>query len=249
MSSAPTRSTRPLPKWLMVLCSTAAVVHLSLMGLFALAASSGPWPVPPPFGGESPVDGPAFATSISVNFTLPYYLKPLRMTHNYHFASNRPAPYAVYFEAHLKDEAGKVTILKFPDEKANGWVRHRQELLAQNLAQDQRLPPRGTQPVAEAGKLPKFEVWEPEGRFKLMLKSVTELELKPVQQYEQPSAWTKAVSQSYARYLLREHKAVSVELIRCSRPTVMPMMMFLPEPQIKDNFTEMKAHFGEYRRE
>lgn len=249
MSSSPPRPPRPFPRWLMVLCSTIAVVHLSLMGLFALAASSGPWPVPPPFGGESLVEGPAFATSISGNFTLPYYLKPLRMTHNYHFNSNRPAPFAAYFEARLKDEAGNVTVLKFPDEKANGWVRHRQELLAQNLAQDQRLPPRGAQPVAEAGMLPKIDVWEPDGPFTLRLKSVTELELKPMQQYEQPSAWTKVVAQSYARYLLREHKAVSVELVRCSRPTVMPMMMFLPDAQIKDSFTEMKAHFGEYRRE
>ena len=197
MSSSTTRTPRPLPSWLMALCSTAAVTHLLLMGLFALAANSGPWPVPPPINGVWPADGPAFASSISANFTYPYYLKPLRMTHNYHFASNRPAAVATYFEAHLKDEAGNVTVLKFPDEKANAWVRHRQELLAQNLAQDERLPPLGGQQV---GKQPEIDVWDPDGPFKVRLRSGTaeELKLNRVQQYDQPSAWTKAVSQSYA---------------------------------------------------
>ena len=34
----------------------------------------------------------------------------------------------------LKNELGEVRTLRFPDEKANPWVRHRQEILAQNLA-------------------------------------------------------------------------------------------------------------------
>jgi hypothetical protein len=247
--SSPTQPTRPLPGWLMSVCSAAAVVHLSLIGVYALSAGSGPWPVPPPFNGfstESMVPGPSFASGISESFTIPYYLKPLRMTHNYHFQSNRPAQVAVYFEAYLKDEAGKVTVLKFPDEKAPWWVRHRQQLLAQNLAQDSRRPPVGTQPV---GKLAKYEIWDQVGPFKMELKTVTDLDLDPKRPYDQPTAWSKTVSQSYARYLMREHNAVSVELVRCTRPTVVPMMLYMPEKEIKDYFTEMKAHYGEYRRE
>jgi hypothetical protein len=254
MMSSPTQPTRPLPGWLMTVCSAVAVLHLSLIGVFALSASSGPWPVPAPFGGgESMVDGPVFAARITADFTIPYYLMPLRMTHNYHFQTNRPAPIAVYFEAHLKDEAGKVTVLKFPDEKAVWWVRHRQEVLAQNLAQDRRRPPVGTQPVALPGELPKFEVWEPVGPLKRELKTVTDLDLDPKQPYDQPNSWTKAVSQSYARYLMREHNAVSVELVRCTRPSVNPTLMqmtiSLREEEVKGFFTEMKYHFGEYRRE
>ena len=253
--SAPTPTTRPFPGWLKVLCSVAVVGHLAAIGLLALAAQSGPWPVPPPFPvRESMVDGPQFAAQITSKYTIPYYLRPLRMTHNYHFASNRTPHVAVYFEAHLKDEAGKETVLKFPDDKAFWWVRHRQELLAQNLVQDQQRPPVGTQPVAPADKLPKFQVWMPvEQQPKLELKTVTDLDLKPAQPYDQPSAWMLLVADSFGRYLMREHKAVSVELVRCSRATVGPTMLMVleqkREEQLKDGFTEMKAYFGEKRRE
>jgi hypothetical protein len=251
MSFSPNSSQRPLPRWLMVACSVFAVGHLLAVGLLALEAQSGPWLAPPPIGGASMAEGPQFAKIISMNVTVPYYLEPLRMTHNYHFGTNRPANVAVYFEAHLKDEFGKVTVLKFPDDKANIWVRHRQEMLAQNLAQDQPMPPLANQRVAaDGGELPKVEIWASEGPWTMRLKLVDELQVPRNQQVEQPSAWSKALAQSYMRYLCRQHKAVSAELIRYSRPTVMPAMLFLTEqPNIGDSFTELKSNFGEYRRE
>jgi hypothetical protein len=265
MMSSPTEPTRPLPGWLMTVCSVVVVLHLSLIGVFALSASSGPWPVPPPFDQMTPVsfaDGPMFATSVTGNFTIPYYLKPLWMTHNYHFQTNRPAEAAVYFEAHLKDAAGTVTILKFPDDKAVWWVRHRQEVLAQALNQDRRKPPIGTQPVPQKDKqLPTYEVWLPVDRspMEMKLKTVTDLDLDPMPSHLQPTGWTKAVSESYARHLMREHNAVSVELVRYSRPTVMPStMLALPNlhlldqqfrQKIEDTFRETKANFGVYPRE
>jgi hypothetical protein len=244
MSALPNRSPRPLPTWLMAVCSVLAVGHLLVIGLFALSASSGPWPVPPPFGGISPVDGPAFATQISVNVTYPYYLKPLHMTHNYHFNSNRPPSVAVYFEAHIKDDLGNERVLKFPDDKANFWVRHRQEILAQNLAQDQRMPPRGSMPIAAKGQeLPKVEMWVRDKDNPVMkLEYVEEADVPRTQELEVPSAWSKAAAASYSRYLSREHKGASVQLIRYSRQTVMPAMMFLRDEQLpKDFFVEQKA--------
>src|SRR5260370_25268450 len=130
MISSPTRTPRPLPLWMTAAGSLFALGHLLAIGLYCLAAPSGPWLVPPPpTVPASMEEGPQFAKSISMGFTYPCYLEPLRMTHNYHFQSNRPAEYAVYFEVQLKNELGDVTTLKFPDEKANFWVQHRQQIL------------------------------------------------------------------------------------------------------------------------
>jgi hypothetical protein len=262
MSTATSRSVRPIPTWLSALCIAFAVVHLTLIGLNALSARSGPWPVPPPYADPAPVDfnlGPRFATVVNENLTLPYYLGPLRMTHNYHFASDRPPTYAAYFEAHVKDKAGNVKVLKFPDEKANAWVRHRQEILAQHLAQDQPMAPRGGQNVFKSGtNVPNVIVWDIEGQ-DLRLKSMPELKLEPSKSYLTPSPWTSIVADAYARHLLRQYDAASVEIVRCTRPVVIPILMYMPDretmtqnPRLQNtlaNFTERKAYFGEQRRD
>jgi hypothetical protein len=236
---------RPLPLWLKVAGSVVATGHLLVIGLYALAADSGPWPYN---NGPSHSPGPAFATSIVLNCTYPYYLKPLRMTHNYHFASNRSSDLAVYFEVQLKGELGEVRTLKFPDEKANFWVRHRHDLLAQYLFPDQRLPPRGNQRLPALGKeVPKVEIWVRAEAGSIRLKQVEELDdLLRNPEVEQPTERAKLFAQSYARYLCRAHKAVSAEVIRHSRLTVMPMDLYAPRPEL---FNEMKSYFGEYRRE
>src|SRR5438094_425610 len=130
MSATPTSPPLRLPFALKVAGSVFAVGHLLLIGLYALAAESGPWPYN---NGPSTSPGPQFATTIIWDVAYPLYLRPLRLTNDYHFASNRPAEYAVYFEVVLKYEYGEVKTLKFPDDKANPWVRHRQQLLAQQL--------------------------------------------------------------------------------------------------------------------
>jgi hypothetical protein len=245
--SLPKNSPRPLPLWLRIAGSVFAMGHLLVIGLYALAADSGPWP----FNNTmSPSPGPTFATSIVLNCTYPYYLKPLRMTHNYHFVSNRSSEVAVYLEIQLKDELGEVRTLKFPDGKANFWVRHRQDLLAQYLFPDQRLPPRGNQRLPALGKeVPKVEIWvenkaEPGT---LELKEVEDLdELLRNPNVEQPTPRAKLFAQSYGRYLCKAHNAVSAKVIRHTRLTVMPMDLFAPRPEL---FNEMKSHFGEYRRE
>jgi hypothetical protein len=246
--SLPTNPPRPLPLWLSVAGSIFAVGHLLVIGIYALAQTSGPWPTP--YGTAFPADPPRFASAITMRYTYPYYLEPLRMTHNYHFASNRPTDFAVYFEVQLKNELGDVRTLKFPNEKANFWVRHRQEVLAQNLVPDQRLPPRGNRRLdpVDGNQTPTVEVWVREGESTQRLKHLDENDAKLLDpQVDQPSPWSKALAQSYARYLCREHKAVSATLIRCSRPTVTPTDFYLqPRPGL---FGELKSFFGEYRRE
>ena len=240
---------RPLPGWLKIAGSVFAVAHLGAIALLALAPPSGPWPTP--FGMQSDAEGPRFASSITEGFTLPYYLSPLRMTHNYHFNSNRPAMMAAVFQVTLKDEFGQpIRTLKFPDEKANFWVRHRQSILAQNLAQDQQLPPRGTEVIPAPGqKMPTTEFWERVDNQTMRLKEMESHLVPRDRQVERPSDWSKLMGQSYLRYLCRAYKAKSAELVRVHRPAISPMVLLMPGPPGPENFVEVKSIFGEYRRE
>lgn len=249
MSALPTNA-RPFPLWLKLGCSVCALGHLLIIGLLALAARSGPWLMPAPFNGPSMVEGPQFAKSVTEGFTVRYYLDPLHMTHNYHFISNRPNDFAVYFEIELKNELGEVKTLKFPDEKANFWVRHRQELLAQFLVPDQRLPPRGSRRLAPAKskEAPKVEIWRPDGERIIRLIEVPELDpALDNPDVDQPTPRVKLLAQSYTRYVCEEHKAASAQLVRHSRQTIMPIDLFVPRRA--EDFSELKSYFGEYRRE
>src|SRR5437667_202924 len=84
---------------------------------FVLNARSGPWM------GAIFTPGPQFAAPLE-EAASPYLLAA-RMTHTYRFRVDRPMP-TVFFEVHLKDSDGRhLKTLKFPDAKANFWVRHR----------------------------------------------------------------------------------------------------------------------------
>ena len=243
-------SPRPLPLWLKAGASAFAIWHLFAVGLWALAARNGPWPAPPPMGVDHQV-GPHFATSISTRVTFPAYLKPLRMTHNYHFASNEPAQNAVYIEVQLKNDTGTVfKTLKFPDDKANFWVRHRQSVLVRGISDDQPLPPQITEKIAPAGQTPTLvEFWEmtEPGNLRLVKRPANEVPTdRPVHHRSEAG---KILAESYMRYLCREHNAASAELIRHHRTPLMPGLWFVPSDPPADAFTEIKSHFGEYRRE
>lgn len=245
MSLPQTNVPRPLPMPLVAAGSVFAVGHLLAIGLLALAAESGPWPTN--FGISSKSIGPKFATAISDNVSKPYYLTPLRMTHDYHFKSNMAVPFAAYFEVILKNDRGEVVkTLKFPDEKANFWVRHRQTILAQGLAEDQPIQQQGTEVVAAPGKdVPKVEFWDMvDGN--LRLKSVEAHLVPRDRQLMKPSEWSRLLAQSYMRHLCKEHHAASAELVRHSRELVLPDYMFVNRPEA---FKELTSHFGEYRRE
>jgi hypothetical protein len=242
------------------LASLAVGVHFCALVTLVLSAQSGPWVTR---FGDSPAEGPLFATRIANHIVrddqgrvvarlglLPWYLEPLRMTHNYHFTSNRLMLSEVYFEARLKDDKGTVTTLKFPDETSNAWMRHRQTLLALGLGDDMPVqPPRGEVIPAPNQKMRTYTIWEPvKGADALKLREVPEHLVPKDRPVFRPSEWSLLLAHSYARYLCREHGAASVELIRHSRDPVIPAVMFLPEPP-PDTFNELVCSFGEYRRE
>jgi hypothetical protein len=245
MSNSQANAPRPLPTPLIVVGSIFAVGHLLAIGVLAFAAESGPWPTN--FGMASKSPGPKFATGISKNISNPYYLTPLCMTNDYHFKSNMPAPFAAYFEVVLKNERGDVIKkLTFPDEKANFWVRHRQAILAQGLAEDQPVQTQATEVVAAPGKdVGKVEFWDMvDGD--LRLKSVETHLVPKDRQVMKPSEWSMLLAHSYMRHLCKEHKAASAELVRISRGLIMPMDLFMSRP---DAMKQLSSHFGEYRRE
>jgi hypothetical protein len=251
------QANRPLPRFLVVLASLALGFHLFAIVILVLSAQSGPWPTA---FGSSPALGPHFAGTINNNVTMRYYLEPLRMTHNYHFESNNTDVPQIYFEARLKDRDGNpVATVKYPEERANFWVRHRQSLLAQGLGGDQPVQA----PRVERLPSPKVKIWhllEEKARDKLFdaqsedvatyrLASVFEHHLKDVlrdRPASRPNEWALLVAKSYMRHLCREHGAASGELIRVSRGPVPPEALLLPEPP-PGTYTKMIANFGEFR--
>jgi hypothetical protein len=173
------------------------------------------------------------------------------MTHTYRFRVDRPMP-SVYFEAHLKDGRGEhLKTLKFPDPKANFWVRHRQQLLSDGLFGDSPVPP----PQGERLGAPPKTYWEPQDK-QMVLKTVPEHLVPRTGNVMSPSDWSLLVAKSYAQHLCRTHGAASAEIVRHSRDIVLPPTLLPPPPPGKDRaeappalFEELVFNFGVYRRE
>lgn len=237
---------RPLSGWLRAVASIAIAAHLLIFLAWVIGAPSGPWQTQ---FGPSQAEGPYFVRPIT-EAARPAYLLPLRMTHNYHFDSNAVALQGVYFEVHLRDEKGqRLKSLKFPDDKGNPWARHRQQLLARNLGQDQPIEPLGSEIIAPVKqKIQTVTIWEP-GEKEMTLKKVP-LHLIPRDRPVMgPSEWSLILAQSYMRHLCREHNAASAELVRHSRDVVWPSYLFIPDNELPPNaFETLNCNFGEYRR-
>ena len=133
----------PVPRGLVLVGSGVILFHLTAVIVSVLATPSGPWsPIPgmPP----TKYEPPHFAKLISGPI-LYVHSRALKMASGYNFQSNRlMIPLGVYFEANLYYDkgGGSVTQLRFPDPKANPWVRHRQQILARGLAEDLPMEPR-----------------------------------------------------------------------------------------------------------
>lgn len=253
---------RPLPGALLLAASLFVAFHLLAVAILALAAPSGPWPTP---FGVSQALGPPFAGRLS-EVTTRYYLTPLRMTHNYHFLSNRPDAPEVAFEVKLKDADGVVReTLRFPPTREhprraesgwfddNPWLRQRYALLALALGDDEPLPPpRGEEVPAPGQRASRVKVWKMDGPNSASLLEVEQHLLKDVfkQQPEvyRPRDWSLLLARAYQRHLARAHGAASVELVRFRRQAVMPALLFL-EQTPPGTFDTQTSTFEEYHRE
>jgi hypothetical protein len=235
----------PLPFGLMLLGSVLIVGHLAALMIHALASPSGPWPSP--FGPPMRGDPPAFA-GIPGNYVSPYYLRPLKMTHNYHFLNNSGFP-GVSFEVRLKDDKGAVIeTITIPEKDANPWVRYRQELLARGLANDQVVEPRQGETIpAPHQKVKTVGIWDATGENKLIIRSVPEHLVPRERTVMRPSEWSLVLAHAFVRHLCREHGAVSGELIRLTREPVAPMLVTMDEIP-PGALAELQSNFGELPR-
>jgi hypothetical protein len=239
----------PLPRWLRVAINVVIAVHLLAILGVVLHAASGPWPTP--FGNPY-IAGPQFAAPLE-DAAAPY-LRATRMTHTYRFRADQLGRPAFYFEVKLRDERGQtMKTLRFPDPKANVWVRYRQQLLADGLGDDRNLPPPQGE-VVPSKKMPTQTIWEPEDK-QMVLKTVEQHLLprnRPV--ILSPTEWSLMLAKSYARSLCRTHGAASAEIVRHKREPILPPTM-LPRNQAgevqppAELFEEMVASFGVHRRE
>ena len=96
-------------------------------------------------------------------------------------------------------------------------------------------------------KTREIEYWEPAEPGTLRLKK--EVKHKVPNERFAPSEWSKVLSQSFMRYLCREHGMQSAELVRYSKEAIMPAILFLPDPPTPEMLPVLKSFFGEYRRE
>jgi hypothetical protein len=216
---------RPLPRGIIIAGSVAIAFHLFALGVLVLAAPSGPWPTP--IGLGSPAEPPEFSKEVS-NTLLNVYLRPLHLTHNYHFESNMPERSFVHFEVKLRDADDKlIKTFKFPDENANFWVRHRQDLLAHGLGNDQPYqPPQSVRVPSPPAKAWYGETGEESKYVEKLESEWQEIRGKRgVEVFYQPTDFSLLLVKSYARYLCRTYGAATAEIVRSSREPILPVIL------------------------
>jgi hypothetical protein len=214
--------------------------HLLAVAALVLAAPSGPWPVA---GGSDWATPPQFARSLG-EWTLPA-LSLIKMTHNYHFLTNRPA-IASRFDVRLRDASGQeMATLRFPDPNALWAARFRQKLLAQGLDGDDQVEPLPGEFVPAPGQpvraVPYWQMGE--GRTG-KLATVEEHLIPRDREVTGPSPWSMLLARSYARYLCRAHQAASAEVIRYTKDHIPPDVLFLDSPPPASSFDEVSVSFG-----
>jgi hypothetical protein len=246
MTDARAAAPRPLPGWLVWIGSLGIAFHFFALSMLVLSAPSGPWPTP---FGSSTAFGPKFADLVN-QFVTPNYLEPLRMTHNYHFITNRPELPTASFEIVLKDKDGTVKKrLSYPDPDANPWVRFRERLLAIGLADDEPVQiPRGEIIPAAGKKMPSVSYWDAGPDDKIGILKTSEIHLAPKNRdVYRPRDWSLQLARSYMRHALRQEGLAKAELIRHVRPAIMSAMVYVEEAP-PGTFTEMVNSFGEQQR-
>jgi len=238
-----------VPRWLLVVGSLAILFHFFAILTNVLAAPSGPWPS---FEGPRMEDPPQLPLSINTAIGPPY-LRPIRMTHNYHFNSNRTSNPSIRLEVRLKDEAGNLlTTVTLPDPNANPWVYHRQEMLVRWLSEDMPVMASTMESIPAPGQQArKVAMWDREPGDKPVLKLIERPEhLVPKDRpVLRPNDWAMLLVHSYVRYLCREHNAAKAEVIRHSKQPLPAAILLMPTMQLPPEATEeLLSNFGELSR-
>jgi hypothetical protein len=248
----PSTSPPVLSRWITILLSILIGFHLLTVGMRVIASPSGPWPT---MMGSNMATPPQFAFSYfyerdrdaARERPTDDYLRAVKMTHNFHFYTNRPGLAAARFEVKLKDDKGnELATLKFPEDGVNSAVRQRQVLLARALAVDIPVPPpQGESVAAPSQKVRTVTIWDSPDNRGLILRTVPEHLVPRDRPVFRPSDWSVLLAHSYVRHLCREHGAASAELIRYTKEAVTPDVLFMPGQPPAGAFDVLMANFGE----
>jgi hypothetical protein len=235
-----------LPRWLVVVGSAAILFHFTAVVMAVLASPSGPWAMPG--GAPTMYLPPQFASRLREP-VIYVHARALKMGHSYHFLSNRSAPGAVFLEVRLRKSAGseEMTLLRFPDRKANPWVRHRQLILARALLDDVAVEQQQGDRIPPPGQPPRMlQFWAPSTIRGLKLEEKPEHLVPREQNIQRPSDLAVVLFRSYGRFLCRKYGAVSAEIIRHSRDPIPPDVL-LNRDQTPVLPEELIANFGEVK--
>jgi hypothetical protein len=245
MPQTAVNGTISVPRPILLLASAAIAFHLFALIVRALAAPSGPWPSQE---SSSMVPPPQFAQGISETLT-PTYLNYLRLTNDYHFPTNHPAVPDAYFVAKLRfNDSPETKTIRVPDEHANFWVRHRQNLLARALTNDAPVqPPQGESVAAPSQQVRTVQIWEQGDGGVLQVRTTPEHLIPRDRPVFRPGDWPKLLVRSYARYLCRTQGATSADIVRHWRDPISPAVLTMPDPP-PQMFEEFAANFGELSR-
>lgn len=226
------------PKWARLVGSIAIAGHFLAVATTVLSSQSGPWP-----GGDM-AHAPMFAELLAAK--LDPWLAIVKLSTNFHFNECRPTV-AARFEAILRDSQGnEIKRLQFPDPNASSALRHKQSLLAFEIAQDEPLrPPQGfwvAAPGKEAKKVPGWIVNESgkEGK----LGSIAENLIPRDRPTFGPTALAAIAAQSYARHLCRQHQVAKCEIVRYDRMLFPPLILMEAGEPNPSFFEENSRSFG-----
>jgi hypothetical protein len=236
----------PIARWAVLAGSLLIVFHLGTVAIHVVAAPSGPWPG---MEGSEPAPPPQFSVLADENVAAPY-LTRLKMTHNYHFPSNRASAPGAELEFRLCDEEGEVfKTVTFPDPKASAAVRRRQALALRWFTDDRAIqPPQGEKIPPPGGKIPEVATWDDvEGEMrKLNLTWVPEIEVKRNRPVFGPTEWSLVVLRSFVRYLCQVHGADNAEVVRTSREPIPPRILF--EREVPPLMDKLQSNYGRLSR-
>jgi hypothetical protein len=232
----------PVPRWAVLAGSLLIILHLGTVAVHVVAAPSGPWPG---MDGSEPAPPPQFSQYADENLAVPY-LTRIKLTHNYHYPSNRVSMPGAYLEFRLQDREGEVIkTVRLPDPNASAAVRGRQALAVRWFTDDRPIqPPQGEKIPPPGGKIPDVDTWvqvEDEMR-KLKLTPVSEILVDRTRPVLGPTKWSLLVLESLARHLCRENGADSVEVVRKSREAIPPRILF--EREVPPLMDLLESNYG-----
>lgn len=232
----------PLSRWLAIAGSLLIAYHLGAVGLNALAAPSGPWPT---MEGADVTMPPLLVGRPHEQVALPY-LRAIKMTHNYHFRSNRVGMPEAFLEVQLQNASGDVVkTVRVPDPDAPAILRARQAALARWVIEDMPVQPNmGEKIPAPNAKVPEIPIWEPVPMTdrKLALNRVPENLVPRDRPVARPSEWSLIVVRSACRYLCRVHDASQAEVVRHSKEAIPPRVLY--EAQAPPDMPALQSTYG-----